>query len=719
MPTKNDELLAEIRERFKEATDLWQDIRDEGKKDILCVAGHIWDAMDPNGKAQRETHKRPLLSLDELNQYTNQLVNHALTHPRAIKVAPAGLGANDRTAAVRADKIREIEYRSNAHVVYATMFQNTVERSYGFTRLKTKWQPGTWQQELWFEEVVNPNLITPDPWILRQTCEDMRYCFEHELRDRADFQKGGEFAGAKIVDFDGYQDTAPGWIFKNGTKIQVANYWKIELTKRTLLALPHPTDPSLPAVGVWKDTIPPNQWETVKSSVRREREEDYPQAKAYLTNGVEILKETDWKGRYIPIIGCQGKVLYVDDGSGARRRVMSLIRLARDPAMLYCYYRTQQAEIAGMIPKVPVMGAKGQFAGSEYDWQKAPHEPIAFIEYNAVTEATGDTILPAPIRLPYEPGGHLQSLELCAEGARRAIQSAMGAYALPTTAQRHNEKSGVALREIQENTQVGNFHFMDHYDDSIRHGGVVADDALRFAHDTSGPIVVRTLDGKTETRMVNNPNVPESVNLSDGTHDITISAGPSLDSEREEANALIDSLLGNPTILQIMGPQRSLQLLAKAIELRNPGPVGELLSQIILPGEGQPDVNTLMQQLGMTQAQLQEVSAAAMEMKQKLDAKVVESQAKFATAAMQEKAESDRAAADRETKLAVAELTAKVDRLALFLEERARLGVEEHERRTAAAEAGHEQHMAELAHAQGMQSAAQQAALQPPPEATA
>ncbi len=61
---------------------------------------------------------------------------------------------------------------------------------------------------------------------------------------------------------------------------------------------------------------------------------------------------------------------------------------------------------------------------------------------------------------------------------------------------------------------------------------------------------------------------------------------------------------------------------------------------------------------------------------------------------MQEDAESQRAAADRETKITVAELGAKIDRMALFLEERARIGTQQHDMAMASADAAHEKQMA-------------------------
>jgi len=67
---------------------------------------------------------------------------------------------------------------------------------------------------------------------------------------------------------------------------------------------------------------------------------------------------------------------------------------------------------------------------------------------------------------------------------------------------------------------------------------------------------------------------------------------------------------------------------------------------------------------------------------------------------------------DNETKITVAELSAKVDRMQLFLEERARLGTQQHDSALAAAEAGHAQQMAQIGHEQQLQASAMQAGTQ-------
>ena len=232
-------ILEQLKDRYRYATEEWRDIREAGAEDIRYQVGDPWSAED---KQLRQG--RPLIAADQLTQYTNQLINDVRQNPRAIKVSPRGAGATKKTAELRANKIREIEYRSHAQLVYTTMFGNTVQRGYGFMAVRRKWASehadlSAFNQELWLEAIVNPDLITPDPDALMPDGRDMRFCFEGEWMDRDAFKNA--YPDAKVIDFDPqYVQSNPDWFRDGGRKILVCNYWTIKHTTRRLLLLKAP-----------------------------------------------------------------------------------------------------------------------------------------------------------------------------------------------------------------------------------------------------------------------------------------------------------------------------------------------------------------------------------------------------------------------------------------------------------------------------------------------
>jgi hypothetical protein len=599
-----EKLLLEIRERFDYAQDNWQDIRKEADTDMRFVAGDCWDAAE---RAKRNAAMRPVLSLDELGQYSDQIINDIRANPIAMKFDPTGHGASEAGASFYQDKARETEYRSHAQIAYTTAFQDALHRSFGWIRLNVKYESDrSDNQEIWIEEIADPNSVLPDPDWKRPDCSDMKYLFHFETWDRKEFIR--KWPKAKITDFSGEVAlSAPRW-FKGETKVQVAEYWTIKTTQRELLLF---LTPEGQPVRVFKDEVleqvPPGS-----KFVKSLRMVDVPSVCQYVTNGVEILETNEWLGKYIPFVSCFGKVLYLDEGAGTVRKIMSLTRLGRDPQMLYCYYRTQQAEMAGMIPKAPVMGYEGQFRGHEVDWQRAAHEPVAFLEFRGTTEGTGAQLLPQPQRLDYHAGEHLQALELCAEGARRAIQAAMGSSPLPTSAQRRNEKSGIALKQIESSAQKGSFHFKDHYQDLIRRAGVIFEDLVDKIYDTARDTGVRRADETAATVRINDPDSkdgqgqPNAVSTK-GDYLVTVSTGPNTESTREAAKDYLLELAQNPVVFPLVA--------AEITRLQNLGAQGDEIADLLealkppelrKPKDGSPPLPPEAQQAMAENAQLKE-----------------------------------------------------------------------------------------------------------------
>lgn len=609
----------------------------EGQKDIRYVAGEPWDDKD---KRARQDAGRPCLSLDELGQYVNQIINDVRQNKRGVKVTPIGDGATDQTAELRQNLIRQIEYRSNAQMAYTGMFEDAVQRSYGFCRIKPRYvNDKSFDQELVIEPLPNPDLVTVDPDGLKSDGSDIAYAFIHESRSIAQFKR--DFPDATITDFtDELRGLAPMWI--KGERILIAEYWTIDYVRRQLLLID--AGPGQPPLPVFKEdlAIMPAQKAILKS-----RWVDVPYVCQYLTNGVELLakrgdpKRTPWPGTSIPLVACYGKTLYVNSGGGTEKRLLSMIRLARDPFMLYCYYRTCQAELVGMTPKTPFIGYEGQFRGHEADWQKAAHEPVAYLEAMPQTAATMGQVLPLPQRQPYDPP--IQALEMGAEAARRAIQAAMGTSPLPTQAQRQNEKSGKALRQIEESGQKGSYHFVDHYDQAITRVGAILDELLPHYYDAARDVTIREGNDEPKQVRINDPEAEDGyLPVDGGAHDVTLSVGSAYASQREAANDFVDSIVGNVQLAQVVGPQKFAELVALSIKLKDIGPLGDQMADVISPQAQQDGGPPSPQQVQDMQAQLQQLQQQLQQAGQALQTDQAKQQAQVQIAERKEQGDTER-----------------------------------------------------------------------------
>lgn len=646
-------VLEEMLKRWEYATDQWRDTRQEGSTDMRYCSGDPWDPDDRN---LREDAGRPVLSFDEFSQYVNQLINEIRQHKRAIKVTPIGYGANDKLAQFRQDLIRQIEYRSNAQQAYTSGFENTVQRSYGFWRVVSRYvntpkesggSGGAFDQELVIEPLPNPDLVTIDPDIQKPDGSDMNYAFIAETWPLADYKR--KWPNAKIQDFNvEIAKEAPDWI--DAERIRVAEYWTIERQDRRLLLFTvegasmevYEDDLDKPEFSIFKGLEP------VKSRVV-----EVPTVMHYMTNGFEVLGEpTEWPGKSIPIVCCFGKIMYVDEGAGSKRRILSLVRLARDPAMMLCYYRSCEAELVGMTPKIPYMIRRGSLSAEELlNLQKSLHEPVAVIQVETTSDRLpAGTVYEFPQRQPYEPP--IQPLEIGAESCRRAIQAAMGISTLPTSAQRKNEKSGVALQTIRDAEQQGSFHFIDSYENAITRTGAILEELIDAHYDTARNVTVRTGEDQPKEMRINDPspdNLPqgqsEPLMLGRGTFDVTLSTGPSYDSEREAANDFADTLLQSPFA----------NLIADlAVKLKNLGPVGDAIAKrlhAMLPPpvlqaeqDGQPSPEQMQAMLMQAQQQIQQLQQGIQEAQRIIQTEQVKADAEFRRESLKQDGDTKRTA---------------------------------------------------------------------------
>ena len=685
-----DKLIREIREDYSYFRDFWRENYDEAKTDLQFVGGDPWDT---NSRRQREDNDRPVISPDELGQYLNQTINNLRQNARAIKVTPAGDEAEDKDAEQRSAIIKGIEYKSNAQAAYTNAFECAINCGFGFFRVTTKKVGKSGEVEPRIKIIENPLSVLLDPNAKEFDFSDMKRCFVLDVMRQSDFER--KYPKAKKRSFSA-QDagTAPGWL--QGQNITIAEYWRID------------------------DYDEDGEGGTVTQ---------------YITNGFEILDETEWPGSRIPIISVLGKKVYIPQGDQMHRMYYSMVRLARPCQKMLAYIASQEAEEYGMAPRAPIMGYTGQFETDEEAWDNLNKVPRSRIQVDPIVDQASGQILPLPTRLPFTP--NYAAYEAGFERWRRSLQASMGISPLPTAAQRQNEKSGVALEKIQTQQAVGSFHFTDNFDRSLENAGRQINELITNVLDTERQVAVRNPDethalmkivpggGKAAAQgMAGGPTdaQDEVFDPSKGQFDVIISTGPSYQSQREEATHFADIIIAELEHLPIAPMQKS-SLLSLAIKLKNLGPLGDEMAKIIdpqgdqtpLPPQVQAAVSNMQQNM---QAMQGELSKLTMERQ----AKVLEHHGKMEEIAA--KSQADMALEDKKllTAVTVAEINTKAQNAADREADRRALEMQFHTQAANAAEQAvdhaHEISMGQQNAAQQSMQSAQDASQQQIPDAS-
>ena len=687
--TPEDKLIREIREDYTYARDFWRENYQEAKTDLQFVGGDPWDTQT---RRQREDNDRPVLSPDELSQYLNATINNLRQSPRSIKVTPAGEDAEDKNAEQRSAIIKGIEYKSNAQSAYTNAFECAINCGFGFFRVTTKKISKDGDVEPRIKIIENPLSVLMDPNAKEADYSDQKRCFVLDVIRQTDFER--RYPKAQKRSFSP-QDAgiAAGWL--EGQNIMIAEYWRID--------------------GYDED----GEGGTVTQ---------------YVTNGFEILSETDWPGSRIPIVPVLGKKMYIPQGDQMRRMYYSMVRLARPCQKMLAYIASQEAEEYGMAPRAPIMGYTGQFETDEDAWDNLNKVPRSRIQVDPVVDQATNQLLPLPTRLPFTP--NYAAYEAGYERWRRSLQAAMGITPLPTAAQRENEKSGVALSRIETQQAIGSFHFTDNFDRSLENAGRQINELITEVMDTERQVAVRNPD-ETHSLMkvvpggISAPAMGADGEPSDaqdevfdpqaGAFDVTISTGPSYQSQREEASATADLLLQESANLPIAPPQKA-SLISLSIKMKNLGPLGDEMAKIIDPqGDGEPVPPQAQQMIAQLQQQLQQSTQAAQQLAVEKQGKAWETQGKLQQ--IQAQSQADMALEDKklQTQIAVAEINTKAqilsERQAALNDLEAQLHQQAHElglQKDAQTQAQQmQEQQAQSQSAQSAQDAAQQQQTQP------
>jgi hypothetical protein len=220
------------------------------------------------------------------------------------------------------------------------------------------------------------------------------------------------------------------------------------------------------------------------------------------------------------------------------------------------------------------------------------------------------------------------------------------------------------------------------------------------------------------------PSPPVYTLSPDATFNVVVRVTKAFDSRRqEEASMMADLIQANPQLITWFGDlflknqdgPGHLEMAERAKVMLAP-PIQQMLTQQA-QGHGAipPPIAAQLQQL---QQRLQDAEKLLQHASQELQSDSAKYQTELRKTQMELDSKERIAALDRETKITIAELGAKVDRLSLFLEERARIGAQQGDAQQAALDRAHDSALSAQEHGQGLQAgqqAAQAAPMAEPP----
>ncbi|MDO7225129.1 portal protein [Acinetobacter baumannii] len=549
-----DSILDEIKKNLRYAEDYWHDNYERGveDKEFVTVKGAQWE---DGAVARRTAEGKPSLEFNLCRAYCRQQINTQRQNRAQVKVVPVDNGADADKANIIEGLIKDTEESSDAESAYDQAAENAVYGAIGFFRIVTDYVSElSFNQEPRFMTVHNPHAWYIDPQSKALDGSDARWAVGGEWVDKDIIED--KYGTKAVVDFamSEYSD----WCNTKDKTVLIVEYFKIEEVSDELWMLEDGTtnykSALLDEFGVSEDELKP--------LVTNFRPTTRTEVKWYKASGSEVLEETVFPGKYIPVIPVYGEVTYI----GEERYLHSLVHFAKDPQRLYNYWKSTEAQILQKNQDdILVVDPKG-VSGHEEEWRDP--SKFAAVHYKHIDESQQP--IPAPYRIgaAQPPVGVLNA----AESAKVAITDILNMHA-PIMGGDSQEVSGVAIGMRQRQSETAQFHLQDNLNKSIRHAGRILLGLYQALYTV--PMVRRIIGADGEAKQINLFDKTADGVLADvtiGRYDVRMDTGPSFNTQREQNFALMMQLLSmNPQLFSLIGDillQNSPLLNAKEISER-------------------------------------------------------------------------------------------------------------------------------------------------------
>lgn len=562
---------------YEEHKNYWAENYTQARIDLKMAAGdfaaHYGDGWD----AKYTAPTGAMVVDNELPQYIHQVTNDIRQNVPSIKVLPVADG-DIETGKIYSGLFRAIEDHSHADEVCDTAAEYAVSCSIGFMRIDHDYiDDKSDEQEIIFKTIPDPLSVWLDPASVEFDGRDANSAILLEPINKKDFER--LYKGKSFVSF-----TDPKGEDNKTDTINIAEFFVRHAT------------------GDKGKTY----------TVRR-----------YKVSGADILAETTFPGKYIPIVPIYGQVTWID----GKRVLQSLIRQARSPQRRLNHMLSKESQLLAQAPIAPILAVEGTLVNERRQWQIPGLENA--LEYRQ--KDLDDNLAPAPIRLQ-PPGASAGFLEAIAS-AKEAIKASMGIYNAGL-GKREGDASGVALKQLDQSGDIATFHYPDNVRRSYGHMGEIAVEMMPIIYDT--PRIIQILNDETDVVMVGingaqmQDGQSQPYDLTKGKWRIRITTGASYTTKRqEEAAFLQEAFKADPALMQIGG-----DILFKSMDSPGAQAMAARMKKMLPPQlqddapQQDPQVAQLQQVIQVGEQKLQQMQQELIACQQELKSKQMESQVK-------------------------------------------------------------------------------------------
>jgi hypothetical protein len=540
MDNENDPRIADAMKFLRLTTDADQSNRSEALEDLKFASGDQWPTEIQNS---RNLEARPCLTINKIDPYIRQVTNQQRQARPRIKVHGTNTSSNEKLAEILTGVIRHIEVNSDADQAYDTAFDYSVRMGWGYFRVITDYiRDDSFDQEIYIRPIDNPFTVYFDPNSILPDGSDADRCLITTVIEKKIFQEMYPDADLGSFTYRGTGDDSAEWIMKDD--IRIAEYFYTERKAAKLVQLSDGT-------SVYKDELPDQAILAMAGiTIVSERESMRKQIKWCKLTAMEVLEESDWPGKYIPIVPVYGQQLVIE----SKRKKYGLVRNAKDPQRMLNFWQTSITESVALAPKAKWLMAEGQDEGHEMEWASANIKSSPVLRYKQ-KDIEGVPAQP-PTRLQPEPPP--AGILAASASINNDLQAVLGIFdpnQMPS-----GNLSGKAINGQQQQIDLTNFHYFDNLTRSIRYAGKILLDLIPKIYDHERVMRIIGYDNQPELvvlnqRTVDDAGVTKILNdVTVGEYDVVMETGPGYNSKRQEAVAnMMPLLAASPDLMKVAG----------------------------------------------------------------------------------------------------------------------------------------------------------------------
>lgn len=607
--TPESEVVEEALKLFERDRSNWSSVYQKALEDLEFQSDKPYAQWDDATYSDRKQTGRPVITLDQLGQFVHQVVNDIRQNTPSINAIPAGEASDPETADIVKGLIKGIEYQSSADDAYDTAATFSVKSSIGFIRVDHDYANDTgFEQALCIKRVINPLACYIDSNSVEADGKDAKHA--HVLEDMTVGAFKDRWPGFDAVNFSAKKERRGKT--NESDMITVCEFFQLEEEEKEISL---DEDGSIVMDGEDGEEKPEPK---AKRKVKRVK------VKRYWLSGKDVLEQSSFPGKYIPVVPVYGEEAWLD----GERNLFSLIRKAKDGQMMFNLWASLETELLLKQPQAPVMVPAGAIEAYSADW-KSPSKSMALRYDQVSTDGSVTYNKPERLQPPTIPTGIVNAKQ----ESLNDIKATLGMYNA-SVGERSNAISGVAYNAQKKEGDVATYHFADNLARSIEHVGRIIVSAIPEIYDT--PRIIRIIGAEDEPQMVGINGAPmqegqeRPFDLRSAEYDVRVVTGPSYTTKRQETVAALNQLFqAQPQLMQVFG-----DIYFKNSDFAGAEAMAARAEKLLPPNlkddnsQQDPQVMQLQQALQAAQVQIQQLTAEVQNKQDETQLKAAELQFK-------------------------------------------------------------------------------------------